>query len=244
MKNSLTAKKVKNTITYLYLLSFLPPNRIDDFKQYIAPIYKKPVHPADLKKKVPLEKALPDACFRIVAFQQAKREPDLELVNALLKTALKAEKDEKSLEAFKEQIDFLSDFPGRAKMENRLHRNKGCRYCTHPCRYGLFTLVSDPDFSRLQGFLAAEAQKPGTTQTPLLPVYLFTIEHLMNLSGSKNVFYERKQVANLAFCLLMLAMAKSRMAFPEAQIKLFQDANQKFIQQVTSGRITQNQEAY
>jgi hypothetical protein len=33
----------------------------------------------------------------------------------------------------------------------------------------------------------------------------------------------------LAYCLLMLGMAKSRMAFPEAQSRLFQEANQEFV---------------
>jgi hypothetical protein len=229
MISPFSAKEVKDTIVYLYLLSFLSTDRMDDFKQSVFPIYRGTVQKGNPKKQPSIEKILPDACYRIAAFHQAKREPDTELVKSFLKVALPADQNTKSLRAFKEQMDLLFTLPGRAKMENRLHRNKGCRYCAFPCHYGFFTLVSDPDFSRLQEFLSAEARKPGQTQTPLLPVYLFTIEHLMNLTVPQIPFFDKEQVANLAFCLLLLGLAKSRLAFPEAQIKLFQEANQQFI---------------
>jgi hypothetical protein len=124
----------------------------------------------------------------------------------------------------------VAALPGRAKPENRLHRNKGCRLCAAPCMYGYFTLVSDPQFSLLQKNFAEEAGKPASKQTPLMPVYAFTVDHLLSITGTEKGFCEKNHLGNLAFCLLMLSMAKSRLAFPEAQTRLFQEANQVFIQ--------------
>jgi hypothetical protein len=238
MKSTLKANSIKQTIVYLHLLSFLPIDKLAIFKRDSASVLKNLADQNGLSEKKFIELALPEACYRIVTFHQATREPAPELVKSLLEAAMNAEKNAKSLAVFKQEMILVSALPGRARAENRLHRNKGCRYCSVPCQYGFFTLVSDPNFSRLQTFLAAESQKPASTQTPLLPVYLFTIEHLINLTGSQDGYFERNQVANLSFCLLMLALAKSRLAFPDAHVRLFQNANQQFILQTTSEKIT------
>jgi hypothetical protein len=229
MKSTLKANSIKQTIVYLLLLSFLPVDRLAEFKKHSSIIVKKLATQNGLTEKDFQDKAISEACYRIVAFHQATREPTLELVNDLVKSAKNAEKDTKSLAAFKQQMLVLTAFPGRARVENRLHRNKGCRYCSEPCRFGLFTLASDPNFVQLKELFAAESQKPAEDQTPLMPVYLFTIDHLMKFQDSNESIYDKKEIANLAFCMLMLGMAKSRTAFPEAQIRLFQEANQVFI---------------
>lgn len=239
MKSTLTANSIKQTIVHLHLLSLLPMDKLADFKRDSASFWKILADQNGLSEKEFIDLAVPEACRRIVAFHQATREPFPEQVKPLLATAINAEQNAESLTAFKTQMMLVSAFPGRAKAENRLHRNKGCSYCTVPCQYGFFTLVSDPNFSHLQAFLTAESQKPAATQTPLLPVYLFTVEHLIKLTGSRDGYFERDQVANLSFCLLMLALAKSRLAFPEDHVRLYQIANQRFILQTSSEGTTQ-----
>ncbi len=229
MSKPIPAGSMKKAIAYLHLLSFCPPDKLADFKRNTTPMLKEMAERSGLKEKVFLAEALPEACRLIVAFHQARREPDADLVKTLENSARGADKNPKSLAAFKEQMDRVAALPGRAKLENRLHRNKGCRLCAAPCQYGYFTLVSDPQFSLLQKNFTEEAGKPASKQTPLMPVYAFTVDHLLSISGTEKGFCEKNHLGNLAFCLLMLSMAKSRLAFPEAQTRIFQEANQAFI---------------
>jgi len=228
MKN-LSSEIIKRLITYYYLLSFCPSDQLDDFKRSIAPMCMELASQAGLKEKDFFVQALPEVCLRIVAFQQATREPDPEQITALIEAARNADKNSDTLTAFKAQMSHVAALPGRAKPENRLHRNKGCRYCAAACRYGYFTLVSDPQFSLLQELFVAEASKPAASQTPLMPAYIFAVNHLLRIAGSQEGFCEPVHAANLAYCLLMLSMAKSRMAFPDSQVRIFQSANQEFI---------------
>ena len=229
MSKTIPPESMKKTIAYLYLLSFCPPAQLADFKRSTASMLKELAGQAGLTEKEYFTQALPEACHRILAFHQATREPDPELVAALVQAAFTADKNPDTLIAFKAQMNHVAALPGRAKPENRLHRNKGCRYCAAACRYGYFTLVSDPQFSQLQALFAAEASKPASRQTPLTPVYVFAVDHLLKITGTQEGFCELPHAANLAYCLLMLGMAKSRMAFPEAQSRLFQEANQEFV---------------
>jgi hypothetical protein len=229
MKTTMSAESIKKTIAYFHLLSFCPPDKLADFKRNTAPMLKNLAGKAGMKEKAYLAQTLPEVCQRIVAFHQATREPDPKLVEPLVEAARTADKNAKSLAAFKEQMSRVASLPGRAKPENRLHRNKGCRLCTAPCLYGYFTLVSDPQTSQLQVLFAAESGKPVSEQTPLRPVYGFAIAHLRKLIGSQQGFYEISHLANLSYCLLLLGMAKSRLALPEKQLLIFQAANQEFI---------------
>jgi hypothetical protein len=229
MKTTISAGSMKKTIAYFHLLSFCPPDKLADFKRNTASMLKDLAGKAGMKEKAYLAKALSEVCQRIVAFHQATREPDPKLVETLVEAARTADKNAKSLTAFKEQMSRVASLPGRAKPENRLHRNKGCRLCAAPCLYGYFTLVSDPLFSRLQELFAEESGKPANKRTPLMPVYVFTVDHLLKIYGTEEGYCEKTHVGNLAYCLLLLGMAKSRMAFPEAQTRLFQEANQEFI---------------
>lgn len=229
MSKTIHAGSMKKMIAQLYLLSFCPPDQLANFKSSRAPILKELAAQAGLKEKAFLAQALPEACTRILAFHQATREPDKKLVDALAIAAQNADKNQEALDAFKTQMAQVASLPGRAKPENRLHRNKGCRYCAVPCRYGFFTLVSDPQFSHLQALFAAESGKPASRQTPLIPAYTFTIDHLLTITGTQAGFCERIHLANLAYCLLLLGMAKSRLALPEKQLLIFQGANQQFI---------------
>jgi hypothetical protein len=229
MSQTIPAESMKKTIAYFHLLSYCPPGKLADFKSSTVLMLKELAAQAGLKEKAYLAQALPEACLRIVAFHQATREPDPELVETLVGAARTADKNPETLTAFKAEMNRIAALPGRAKPENRLHRNKGCRYCTAPCRYGYFTLVSDPQFSQLQALFAAESGKPASEQTPLMPVYIFAVNHLLKITGTQEGYCEGTHLANLGYCLLLLAMAKSRLAFPEAQMRIFQDANQEFV---------------
>lgn len=229
MSKTIPAGSMKKMITYLYLLSYCPPDKLADFKRNTAPMLKELAVQAGIKEKAFLAQALPEACTCILAFHQATREPDKKLVDALEAAARSADKNPASLTAFKEQMAQVAALPGRAKPENRLHRNKGCTLCAAPCRYGYFTLVSDPKFAGLQALFAAESGKPASKQTPLMPVYTFAVDHLLTITDTQEGYCERTHLANLAYCLLLLGMAKSRMALPEKQLVIFQGANQEFI---------------
>jgi hypothetical protein len=229
MNKTIPAESMKKGIAYFYLLSFCPPAQLADFKRSTAWMRAEIASQAGLKEEQYFSQALPEVCSRIVAFQQATREPEPGLVAALVEAARSADENPAALIAFKAQMSLVSALPGRAKPENRLHRNKGCRYCAAACQYGYFTLVSDPQFSRLQELFVLESSKPASRQTPLTPVYVFAIDHLLRLTGAQAGFCDLAHAANLAYCLLMLGMAKSRLAFPEAQSRLFQEASQEFV---------------
>ena len=92
MINSIPAENLKKTISYLYLLFFCPPAQLNEFNQVTAPMRKELAENTGLQEEDFFAQALPQACHRIVAFQQATREPEQDLVVALLKTASSAHK--------------------------------------------------------------------------------------------------------------------------------------------------------
>ena len=169
--------------------------------------------------------ALPDVCWRIVAFHQATRDPDQGAVDALIKVAKKADSSEKGAAAFQAVMAEIAESPGRAKPDNRLHRRKGCRFCAAPCRYGYFTLVSDPVFKNMLALLNAENSKPADQRNPVNVLWTYTTTHLWSVLGVREGFIRADHLGNLSYCLLLLAMAKSRFALPEKQLQAFQAMN-------------------
>ena len=71
----------------------------------------------------------------------------------------------------------------------------------------------------------AEAAKPAAGQSALEPLYNFTLGHLTQLAGGQNIYIDNRSLADLSYCLLMLGMAKSRLATPTRQLELLQAAN-------------------
>ncbi len=232
MSNSIPAGSIKKAICYLYLLAFCPPDKLIDFKANTKTMRKDIADQAGIKETALAAQIWTEACQYIVAFHQATREPEVELVEALAKAAQAADKNDKNLRAFKGRMQQVVTQPGRAKPENRLHRSKGCKFCTAPCRYGYFTLVSDPQIKVLQELFAAETQRPAEEQTPLRPAYAFTMHHLSQVTGSNQGTIAFPHVVNLSYCLLLLGMAKSRMALPERQLLVFQGASRVFVQRL------------
>ena len=119
--------------------------------------------------------------------------------------------------------------PGRAKMSNRLHRNKGCSLCQAPCQYAFFTLISEPDFKSLLAMLGAENQKIAAERNPINVLWTYTTTHLWKTLEAQEGFISADHLGNLSYCLLMLGTAKSRFAMPEAQLTRFQEMNQNTI---------------
>ncbi len=223
------AEALRKSIVYYYLLSFAPPVRIGEFKTATGEVRKQIAASAGMPETDFFTAAVPEVCRRIVAFHQDTREPDKAAVAALAKSAQGAEKDAAGLAAFQNQMERIASLPGRAKKENRLHRDKGCDLCAAPCRYGYFSLVSEPQMKRLQEMMAAESAKPASEQSPLGMMYRFTLSHILSTPSPEEAFMDIGHLANLSYCLLILGMAKSRLAMPEEQLTLFQRANQELI---------------
>jgi hypothetical protein len=228
------ARAVKMAISYYCLLSYCLPEKMPDPQLGMAFFRERLGGSAGMPAAEVLQMAIPEVCRRIVAFHQGTREPDPKTVEDLAGAARDAEKSPAALAAFQVQMAQVAALPGRAKPENRLHRSKGCALCAAPCRYGYFTLVSDPQISQLQTLLAAEAARPAAEQTPLRPVYAFALSHLSGLASEVERSLATPHLANLAFCLLLLGMAKSRLAMPAKQLQIFQAANQEFVRRALS----------
>jgi hypothetical protein len=220
---------VKKTIAYFYLLSYCPPELCADFTEATAPLRKGLAESAGMSEAAYFKAVLPEVCRRIVSYHEGTREPSKEWVDALIKSAAKADKNAENASLFQDVMSQVARLPQRALPENRLHRKKGCQYCRRPCYYGYFTLISEPVFSGLQEMLEAETQKPAGERSPLQPVWGFTISHMANVMQTGQGYIRREHLGNLAYCLLMLSMAKSRLAVPEAQLQAFQAANQAMI---------------
>ncbi|MBN1438561.1 MAG: hypothetical protein JW929_04050 [Anaerolineales bacterium] len=227
---AIRVEALKKTIAYYYLLSYCPPAEVAGFAGVTAPLRKALADTAGMSEAAYFRAVLPEVCRRIVSYHEATREPSPQWVNALVNSAAAAEKSPKNLSRFQEEMTKVARLPGRALPENRLHRKKGCQYCHLPCAYGYFTLISEPVFGGLQELLQAEMQKPASERSPLRPVWGFTAAHLAKTLPSQQGYIHREHLGNLAYCLLMLSMAKSRLAFPDAQLQSFQTANQEFIQ--------------
>ena len=204
---------VKKSMLYLYALSFTPPEKVAELK--------------DLRDELgdDWESALDSALRLMVSFQQARREPDDELVSGLVRVALNADSSPEACRAFQEKMEALARLPGRAKAQNRLHRKRGCRLCETPCRYGYFSLITEPKFDLLQEMLEEKSNQP------IQAVWEFTLKHLAEKITDKPWQIRAEHIGNLAYCLVSLATAKSRYRFPEAQMQKFQAMNQAMIRQ-------------
>lgn len=223
------ADLVKKTISYLYLVSFCPPSQLAEFTPAITPLFQALLKTSGMDEQTFNIQVLPQACHHMVAYSMATRYPDEKSIVFLLKAAINATASPEALQNFQTTVAELSGLPGRAKMDNRLHRNKGCRLCNSACFYGYFSLVSDPKMNLLQNMLKEEAAKPAQECSPLVVLYTFAMLHLASLTGMRQVLIRPDALANLSFCLLLLSMAKSRLPLPEQQLRLIQAGNQEYI---------------
>jgi hypothetical protein len=226
---ALPVESLKKAIAYYYLLTFCPPERILDGQPSLAPMRKAISDSAQMSEQEFINIVVPEVCRRIVAFHENSREPSQELISRLVNLASVAELSPDQADKFQQEMVKIASLPPRARPENRLHRKKGCQFCQSPCSYGYFTLVSEPPFTLLNELFAAEANKAIPEQTPLNPMFHFTLGHLEGLAGMKVKFIDIRHMVNLSYCLLILGITKSRLAIPEQQLHIFQDASREFI---------------
>lgn len=222
--NRLPASIIKKTILYLCNLSFAPPEQVAEMR--IA---------GDRLREQIGDEIWPQAVFEaarlMVAFQQASRDPEKNLVEELARAALNADSSPQACRAFGEELDKLAMLPGRARDINRLHRKRGCQLCAMPCRYGYFSLLSEPNFESLQRILEIENGKPSEIRRPIPAVWQYSLKHISKTMGAGQWHITAAHLGNLAYCLLALATAKSRYPFPETQMQKFQNLNQQLIRQ-------------
>lgn len=229
MTTTIPADRMMQTISYYYLVNYCPPAQMGELKKAAAKLRKELADAAGMKAPAYFEAALPEVSWRITAFHQATRQADPLVVERLVKAAAKADGSPKGAQTFQEAMNELAAHPGRAKPDHRLHRQKGCRFCLAPCKYGYFTLVSDPAFHQLLVMLKAENTKPAGERDPVAVLWAYTTTHLQGVLGAKESFIRADHLANLSYCLLMLATARSRFALPEKELQAFQALNQQAI---------------
>lgn len=229
MKMTLPSASIQGAISYYYLVAFCPPQNIRDLKKASKPLRKRLADNAGMKMGEFAKVVQPEVCRRIAAFHADTRKPDPELVKGLTVKIRRADSNPKKAFAFQQEMAQVAQLPGRADLNKRLHRKKGCHLCTAPCRYGFFTLVSDAQFKPLQTMLEAENRRPANLRDPVNVLWSFTTGHLWQTLGARLGFISVDHLANLSFCLLLLAMARSRFALPEPQLRAYQSANQALI---------------
>lgn len=232
MATKIPAQSLKQTICYYYLLAYCPPEKIREQKNVAQSLREHVAKQAGMSVTDFFNKAAPEVSHHIIAFHQNTRDPDKEWVDELAARAIDADSSPTRAQNFQEILGLVSRLPQRAKPENRLHHRRGCQFCAAPCHYGYFTLLSEPNFEVLQGFLKHELANPLDKKKPVMAVSSFALTHITNTLGiaGGTIFIYPKHLADLAYCLLALATAKSRLPFPEEQLRLFQQANQFFSQ--------------
>jgi hypothetical protein len=233
MSKAIPVESLKRVIIYYYLLTYSPPEKIADFKEKTAAMRSAMAEKAGMQDPAFFSQALPEVCRRIVAYHQATREPDPRIVQELEAVAQGADSSPSAAASFQQEMARIAALPERAKPANRLHRNKGCRFCVAACRYGYFTLVSEPQFQELQAQIAAELKQPVTRQSPLRIALTFANQHIQRLTGKPEGLIQMEDMVNLSYCLVLLGMAKSRLPVPEKSLMMLQIANRLFIRRQT-----------
>ncbi len=220
---------IKKMISYYYLVAFCPPAHISALKKASQKMRTALAKQSGLKMADFVKAVAPEVGQRMAAFQQATRQPDQETVDNLITAIIEADSKPEKTAEYQALMKAVAIHPGRAKMSNRLHRQKGCSLCQAPCQYGFFTLISEPDFKTLLSMLGAENQKIAAERNPVNVLWTYTTTHLWKTLEAQEGFISADHLGNLSYCLLMLGTAKSRFAMPEAQLTRFQEMNQNTI---------------
>lgn len=229
MAKPISIAVVTRMINYYYLVSFCPPEYVGELKKASRTMREKLAREAGLKMDAFTDLVVPGLARRIVAFQQATRKPEEEVIRELAGMLKGADASPEQAAACQAVMSRVAAHPGRAKAANRLHREKGCALCAAPCRYGFFTLMSEPDFKTMGAMLDAENKKPARERNAVNVLWAFTRAHLWQVLGARAGVIRADHLGNLSYCFLMLGTAKSRFVLPEVQLKIFQALNQQAI---------------
>jgi hypothetical protein len=238
MANPISAEALNKMINYYYMVSFCPPQHIKDLKKASQKTRTRLARGAGLKMKEFTDLVQPEVARRMAAFQQASREPEAEAVQELTRVLKGADSNPKKAAAYQTALWQLAAHPGRAKPENRLHRQKGCAFCAAPCLYAYFTLMSEPDFNTLRDMLEEENGKPAGERDPLRVLWAFTRTHFWKVIGAQAGYVSAVHLGNLSYCLLLLGMARSRFELPRDELTFYQILNQLNIRRLGAAPIS------
>ena len=225
MREGIPAQQIRKGINFLYLLYFCPTNKLSAFSAE-AKKYTQELERLTSSNNVSILDIYLAACSRIIEFHTNSREVDEDILSGLVGSAIHALKSEENLTMFQIEMETIRALPQRTDMKNRLHRKKGCFLCERPCRYGYFSLISDPNFSNLLTHLREESDKDLEEKNVIRAVWTFTIKHLWEVMDCNQAFIGADHLGNLSYCMLLLATAKSRFSFPEKLMLFFQESNQ------------------
>lgn len=221
MANTIHPQAIRKMISYYHLVSYCPPEYIHELKEAGQKMLTRLAGSNGCSTHELTESAVTEAARRILAFHSATREPDPGGVDALAQVMKAAEDSPQAAATFQGVMRLVAEHSSRAKLRNRLHRNKGCAYCAAPCRYGFFTLVSDPDFITLKAMLDAENQKIIQERDAIKVLWTYTKKHIWSVLENNAGIIRPEDLGNMSYCLLLLGTAKSRFALPEAQLKRY-----------------------
>jgi hypothetical protein len=221
------------TTSYLHMLSFCPPEHIYNFKQAGGLMRQALARKAGMETPAYFSQTVPEACRKIVDFYLARETPNPRFLETFTRSARLAQQSPRSAWVFSTLMALLAGLPGRSNEQHRLRKSRGCQFCAAPCRYGHFVLVSKPDYALLQQMLLEDAAKPEKEQDPLQTSWRFALAHLWRSLGITQAYISSAHLGNLAYCLLVLGMAKARFPFPAQQLKEFQAANQLLIRHLS-----------
>jgi len=225
MNEGVNAQQIRRGINYLYLLYFCPPQKLQSFQEPAQVFMRKTEKMTD-RKGISILDVFSAACSRVIEFHTHSREAEEEMLSVLMGAAIPALESEDHLVKFQKEMETIRGLSPRAELKNRLHRNKGCALCERPCRYGYFSLISDPSFVKLLDQLQAESIKNPSEKNVVRAIWTFTIKHLWETIECNQAFISADHLGNLSYCLLLLATAKSRFAFPEKEMHILQESNQ------------------
>lgn len=237
MPPTLTPEAIRKMVSYYYLLAYGPPQYFEDNQRASRAMRTRLAEANSLSLEEFREAAAAESAFRMAAFQGATRSPEKSMVEMLRRVLLRADGNQEEQANFLKVMLAVTAHPGRAKENNRLHRQKGCAFCTMPCRYGFFTLMVEPDFKTLLGMLDAENQKLAAERDPVLVLWSYTTRQIWNLLEAKNGVISPIHLGNLSYCLLLLGTAKSRFALPEKELQAYQRLSQAKIQELGAAPI-------
>ena len=233
MAGKINADMIRQMVCYYYLVNYWAPDYIDTLVSVSEEMRQVLAKQIGLSVEEFSNLIIPEVASRIMTFHQASPKPDPEAVNVLSQVMKRADHDLAGATAYQRVMDVIAIHPGRAKPENRLHNQKGCKFCMTPCRYGYFSLMSEPDFVSLKAMLDAENQKLADQRNGVNVLWKYTREHFWGVIGAKEGYIAPEHLGNLAYCLLMLGTAKSRFALPEKELLVIQALNQRAIQNLS-----------
>jgi len=220
---------IRKMVCYYFLICFWSPEYIGELKKASRKMRTKLARESGLTVKEFTGLVIPEVARRIMAFHSATPEPEKGAVEELTRVMKGADSNSKKSAAFQAAMRVVSARPERAKVNTRLHRQTGCQFCTAPCQYGYFSLMSEPDFNTLKAMLDAENLKIAEERNAVNVLWKYSREHIWNVLEKQEGYISAYHLGNLSYCLLLLGTAKSRFTMPEKELLIYQAMNQQAI---------------